>query len=63
MQRLIRREEVIHDDFITVLYIFTTGQKYDKAALYRVAAIFPEHFQSFTVTSKNYFFEKFFCPR
>ncbi len=31
--------------------------------LYRVAAIFPEHFQSFTVTLKNFFFEKFFCPK
>ncbi len=27
--------------------------------IYRVAAIFPEHFQSFTVTLKNYFFEQF----
>jgi hypothetical protein len=30
---------------------------------YRVAAIFPEHFQSFTVTLKKYFFVQFFCPK
>jgi hypothetical protein len=28
-----------------------------------VAAIFPEHFQSFTVTLKNYYFDKFFGPQ
>jgi hypothetical protein len=30
---------------------------------YRVAAIFPEHFQSCTVTLKNYYIEKLFCPK
>jgi hypothetical protein len=28
-----------------------------------VAAIFPEHFQSFIVTLKKYFSEQFFCPK
>jgi hypothetical protein len=28
-----------------------------------VAAIFPEHFQSFTLTLKNYFFEKILLPQ
>jgi hypothetical protein len=37
---------------------YGTGQRLK----YRVAAIFPEHFQSFTVTLKNYNFEKFFFP-
>jgi hypothetical protein len=32
-----------------------------EAFIYRVAAIFPEHFQSFTVTLKNHLFINYFA--